>query len=125
MLEKNLKSEYGIFVDNSFDLSVSDLGDRRIQHFQFGKVNGITVIGGGASGRILLNALSWVLFDAESDIFIVDNQNHPIMRLSHDGLRCLVGCSNKRGSTSDRLNEPSIFAFDIYENIYVTDHKNN
>jgi hypothetical protein len=120
-----LNSPYGIFVDINFDLYVSDFGNQRIQLFRYGQLHGITVVDGINSLKIPLNRPSWMLFDADMYMFIADNKGHQLVRSSHNGFRCLVGCSTGPGSATDQLNEPSVIAFDSYGNIYVTDYKNN
>lgn len=116
---------YGIIDDINFDLYVSDFGNRRIQLFRYGQLHGITVASDKGSLIISLNAPSWMTFDAEMYMFIADNKKHQVVGSSRDGVRCLVGCSGEAGSASYQLNEPSVFAFDSYGNIYVTDFNNN
>ncbi|CAM4828503.1 unnamed protein product, partial [Rotaria magnacalcarata] len=69
----------GIFVDINFNLYVADSDNDRIQLFQPGNLNGITVAGNGAPGTIELSYPVSVVLDADGYLFIVDCQNNRIV----------------------------------------------
>ncbi len=114
-----LYNPYGIFVNTNFDLYVADCGNNRIQLFQSGQLNAITV-----SGNILLSCPTDVVLDADDYLFIVDQGNNRIVRLGPNGFQCLVGCYGS-GLASNTLYSPQSMAFDSYGNIFVTDSNNN
>ena len=115
----------GVFVDVNFDLYVADCGNDRIQRFQQGGSNGITVAGDGSiNPTINLRCPSGIVLDAQKYLFIVDNGNHRIVGSSLNGFRCLVGCYGG-GSQSNKLFRPSSFNFDRSGNIFVADQENN
>ncbi|CAF3761550.1 unnamed protein product [Adineta steineri] len=115
----------GIFVDVNLDLYVADCLNHRVQLFQSGESNGITVAGNGSlNPTIRLDCPSGILLDAEKYLFIVDNNNHRIVGSSLNGFRCLVGCYGM-GSQSNQLNKPFSFSFDHSGNIFVTDQSNH
>ncbi|CAF1506830.1 unnamed protein product [Adineta ricciae] len=121
-----LTQPYNIFVDLNFNLYVADFGNNRIQLFQLGQSNGITVAGNtSVNTTITLSHPSGIALDADHYLFIVDQYNQRIVASSQNGFRCLVGCYGQIGSASNQLYYPMNLAFDTYGNIYVTDYANN
>jgi hypothetical protein len=123
-LSNMLNSPQGIYVDSNLNLYVADCGNNRIQLFQTGQSNGITVAGNGASATITLNCPTGVVLDSNGYLFIVDSYNNRIVGSGYNGFQCLVGCS-EGGSSSYQLSFPQSMAFDSYGNMYVTDRNNN
>ncbi len=119
-----LNSQGGIYVDGNLNLYVADCGNDRIQVFQSGQLNGVTVAGTGASGTISLACPTGVVLDANGYLFIVDSNNHRIVGAGANGFRCIVGCSGG-GSTIAQLAFPQSMAFDSYGNVFVTDRNNS
>jgi hypothetical protein len=120
-----LNVPWGIFVDVNFDLYVADCVNNRIQLFQLGELNGITVAGTTSPNpTINLNCPSGIVLDAEKNLFIVNSNNDRIVGSSVNGFRCLVGCYGS-GSQSNQL--PGLFSlsFDRSGNMFVVDYKNN
>jgi hypothetical protein len=115
----------GIFVDVNFDLYVADSWNDRVQLFQSGELNGITVAGSTSPNpTINLDCPTGIVLDAENNLFIVDFGNHRIVGSGLNGFRCLVGCYGE-GSQSNRLNGPFSFSFDHSGNMFVTDRENH
>ncbi len=115
----------GIFVDTNFDLYVADYSYNRIQLFQLGQLNGITVAGNRSSTTtITLSYPTGIVLDADKYLFIVDYSNHRIVGSGPTGFRCLVGCSGP-GSASNQLSLPWSLSFDSYGSMFVTDLNNN
>ncbi|CAF1416032.1 unnamed protein product [Adineta steineri] len=115
----------GIFVDVNLDLYVADCGNDRVQLFQSGESNGITVAGyTSINPTITLHCPKGIILDAEKYLFIVDNGNHRIVGSSLNGFRCLVGCYG-RGSQSNQLENPVSLSFDRSGNMFVTDTLNH
>ena len=120
-----LNAPVGIFVDVNFDLYVAECGNNRIQLFESGDLNGITVAGvGSINPTINLRCPSGIVLDAQKYLFIVDNNNDRIIGSSLNGFRCLVGCSGG-GSQPNQLSHPFSFSFDRSGNILVADQSNN
>ncbi|CAF1057170.1 unnamed protein product [Adineta steineri] len=120
-----LDSPFGIFVDVNLDLYVADCRNHRVQLFQSGELNGITVAGSTSlNPTVTLSCPSAIILDAEKYLFIVDQYNSRIVGSSLNGFRCLVGCYGE-GSQSNQLSNPSSLSFDSYGNIFVTDVLNN
>lgn len=120
-----LHSPMGTFVDTDYNLYVADSSNNRIQLFYFGELNGITIAGRAAPGTIILKFPTDIVLDGNGYLFIVDGDNHRIIRSSPTGFLCIAACSGSGGSQLDQLYFPSVMAFDSYGNIFVTDTSNN
>ncbi|CAF1031449.1 unnamed protein product, partial [Adineta steineri] len=120
-----LNSPHGIFADVNMDLYVTDCRNNRVQLFQSGKPNGITVAGNTSiNPTITLFCPTGIVLDAEKYLFIVDRRNHRIVGSGLNGFRCLVGCYGI-GSQSNQLDNPFSFSFDHSGNMIVTDQEND
>jgi hypothetical protein len=114
-----------IFVDENFDLYVTECGNHRVQLFQSEESNGITVAGSTSPyPTISLDCPSEISLAASKYLFIVDQNNHRIVGSGPNGFRCLVGCYGQ-GSQSNQLSYPSSFSFDRSGNMFVTDQYNH
>ncbi|CAF4354053.1 unnamed protein product, partial [Adineta steineri] len=115
----------GIFVDINFDLYVADSFNDRIQLFKSGELNGTTIAGQESLNNIIsLSRPSGIVLDADKYLFIVDRDNHRIIRSRPNDIRCIIGC-DKTGSQSHQLSMPTTLGFDSYGNIFITDRLNN
>jgi hypothetical protein len=120
-----LDHPHGIIVDAKFDLYVADCENDRIQLFRSGQSHGITVAGRGSSNpTIALDCPTEIALDAQKYLFIVDSNNHRIIRSGVNGVQCLVGCYGQ-GSQSTQMSFPSSLTFDRSGNMFVVDQKNN
>jgi hypothetical protein len=120
-----LNGPAGIFVDVNSDLYVADCFNNRVQLFQSGESNGITVAGSTSpKPTIDLVCPSGIVLDAEKYLFIVDSWNDRIVGSSLNGFRCLVGCYG-RGSQSNQFDGPFSLSFDRSGNMFVVDQMNN
>jgi DNA-binding beta-propeller fold protein YncE len=120
-----LFSPVGIFVDNNLDLYVADCGNNRVQLFESGESNGITVAGSTSPNpTISLFCPTGVVLDADKYLFIVDAANHRVVASGPNGFRCLVGCYGQ-GSQSNQLSSPFSLSFDRSDNMFVTDQDNH
>ncbi|CAF4217568.1 unnamed protein product [Adineta steineri] len=116
----------GIYVNTNFDLYVADYNNNRIQLFQSGEINGITVAGAESlNTTITLNGPTGIVLDADNYLFIVEYLNNRIVGSGPNGFHCLVGCSGSSGSASNQLLSPYTLSFDSYGNMYVTDTGNS
>ncbi|CAF4304105.1 unnamed protein product [Adineta steineri] len=124
-----LDRPHGIFVDVNLDLYVADSGNDRIQLFQSGELNGITVAGGRFMREtIALSRPGGIVLDAEKYLFIVDTGNNRIVGSGLNGFRCLVGCYGSNTGSYSQSNElvsPFGLSFDGSGNMFVTDQRNN
>ena len=119
-----LNSPSGLSVDLSLSVFVADTWNHRIQRFSAGQSQGITVAGSGVSGTINLLTPRDVVLDGNGYLFIVDTGQHRIIGSGPDGFRCVAGCMNGNGSSSNQLSSPMSMAFDSYGNIWIADYNN-
>ncbi|CAF1272191.1 unnamed protein product, partial [Adineta steineri] len=125
LASNQLSSPREIFVDVNLDLYVVDCLNDRVQLFQPGESNGITVAGSGSlNPTIILYYPTEIILDADKYLFIVDSLNNRIVSSGLNGFRCLVGCYEK-GSQSNQLNDPHSLSFDCSGNMFVTDSSNS
>ncbi|CAF3856047.1 unnamed protein product [Rotaria sp. Silwood1] len=115
-----LDHPHGIFVDNKLNLYVADTGNNRIQFFAPGKKNAKTIAGFGAMVYFILNRPTDIALDADGYLYIVESENHRIIRSIPNGFKCLVGCAGDSGKTSSQLNYPQTMTFDTMGNIFLS-----
>ncbi|CAF1593815.1 unnamed protein product, partial [Adineta steineri] len=98
-LESNmLNNPHGIFIDVNFNLYVADHDNHRIQLFQPGELNAITVVGDGSLNiTITLAYPTGIILDGNGYLFISDTNNNRIVGSNSDGYRCIVGCDGVSG----------------------------
>ena len=65
-----------------------------------------------------------IILDRNKYIFITDRDNNRIIGSDEHGFRCIVGCSNSFGSSSNQLDTPQTLAFDSFGNLFVVDYNN-
>jgi hypothetical protein len=120
-----LNTPCGIFVDADYSLYVADYYNNRIQFFELGQLNGVTIAGNGAPDTIDLMHPTAVMIDMKGYLYIVDRDNHRIVRATPSGFLCVVGCSGGSGSAADQLINPWAFSFDRFGNMFVNDFGNS
>lgn len=54
----------------------------------------ITLAGFGANVHFTLNKPTSVVLDGDGYLFIVESQNHRIIRSVQNGFKCIVGCTD-------------------------------
>jgi hypothetical protein len=120
-----LHSPIGIFVRTNFSLYVADYFNNRIQLFQPGQRNGITIVGSKISESLKLRDPTSITVDGNDYLYIVNQGHSNILRLGPHGLDCVVECSGESGSKPNQLNAPFSISFDTYGNIFVLDEENH
>jgi len=135
--EAKFSFPFGIAVDPTGDLFISDMGNNRIRKIaQDGKVS--TFAGTGIAGSVdgdatiaTFDAPSGIAVDPSGNVFVSDTKSNLIRRISPSGVvMTLAGQSNTKGA-SDGLgsaalfNSPSGIAIDADGNVYVADAGNN
>ena len=129
----------GVAFDNSGNLCIADYENNRIRKVS---TNGIitTVAGNGTGGysgdggkatNASLHSPYGVAFDAFGNLFIADNFNHRIRKVSTNGIITTVagnGTGTYAGdggaATNASLDFPNGVAFDAADNLYIADAGN-
>ena len=132
----------GVFVDASGNMLIADTGNQVIRQVTAGATPTISTIAGGNNGgdgglptkATLANPWA-VAKDAAGDLYIVDQGNNRIRKITNPGLSNAVistvvgtgqaGYTGDGGAaTSATLNGPSAIALDTAGNLYIVDASN-
>lgn len=120
-----LNRQHGIFVTEVKDLYVADYNNDRIQLFRDGRRNGITVAGNGSNDSFLIKGPIGIVLDADAYMYIVQWDNHRIVRSTPHGTTCILGCSSVIGTGADQFANPRYANFDSDGNLYVLEWTNS
>ena len=120
-----LNAPRGIFVDTYFNLYVADGLNNRILLFPAGQTVGVVVAELGTPINLYLDHPVDVILDGNDFLYIVDNNNHRIIRSTADQWQCIIGCTNKMGLGSDELHKPYAIQLDSHGNLYIADEFNH
>ncbi len=135
-----LSSPGGIALDASGNLYIADYGEMMIRRVNpAGTIH--TVVGsgfvgfsgdGGKADTAMLNAPSAVTVDASGDIYIADQDNNRIRKVTAAGVISTVAGNGKIGYSGDYglatkawLNKPTGVAVDVSGNIFIADNNNH
>ena len=119
---------YGISVDGSGNLYVSDQTNQRVQKWAPGATNGSTVAGGNGAGSTAnqLNYPAGIFVSSNGTIYICDNGNNRVQKwTSGASSGVTVAGGNGSGAAANQLNSPIGIYVDASGNVYVTDANNN
>jgi trimeric autotransporter adhesin len=132
---------YGVAVDASGNLYISDYYDSRIRKVSAGGI--ITTVAGssakwGSSGdggpatAALLNNPEELAFDGAGNLFVADYTNHRVRKISAGGIITTVAGNGTSGFSGDggaataaQLNHPTSVVADGSGNLYIADRDNN
>ena len=136
----NLLLPQGVAVDGSGNIYIADYYNNRIRKVS---TSGIitTVAGSGTGGyggdggtatSANLNLPQGVAVDASGNIYIADNGNNRVRKVSPSGIISTIAGNGTGGfsgdgsaATSAKLNSPAGVAVDGSGNIYIADYNNN
>ena len=133
-----LNSPEGVAVDSAGNVYIADSFNNRIRKIDTsGRIT--TVAGNGDSGytgdgaatQVGLNDPSGVAVDNSGNIYIADNSNHRIRKVSGGTITTIAGngiggFSGDGGpATSAQLYNPTHLALDRAGNLYIADYSNN
>ncbi|MFI8812664.1 MULTISPECIES: NHL domain-containing protein [unclassified Streptomyces] len=137
--EAQLDRPYGVAVDSTGTLYISDYNNHRIRKITTdGKIS--TVAGAGAGYRgdngpaasALLNSPREVAVDSAGTVYITDAGNHRVRKITADGTISTVAGSGTAGFSGDggqavraQLNYPLGVAVDSAGTLYISDYRNS
>lgn len=112
----------GMVVDNSGNLYVADLGNRRIQKFDSsGKY--LLAWGGNGNGDGQFADPTALAIDSQGNIYVTDRVLHRIQKFTGSGT--FISKWGAYGSGNGQLSHPWGIAIDSSDNVYVTEAWNN
>ncbi|MBD2700853.1 hypothetical protein IC229_09400 [Spirosoma sp. BT702] len=133
-------SPYAVSLDGSGNLYIVDRSNRRVRKITMSSGIISTVAGNGAEGfsgdggqatNASLSSPSGVAVDASGTIYIADQYNQRIRKVSTNGIISTLSGNGTIGSIGDGgpvanalLNYPAGLAVDATNNIYITDSGN-
>ena len=138
--EASLLFPFGVAVDASGDLFIADSDNSRVRKVTpdgiINTVAGINAFGysgdGGPATSAALNLPIGLAVDAGGNLFIADNKNNRIRKVSPDGFITTEAGGPKFGNTGDggpaidaTLNLPTGVAVDAAGNLYIADSGNS
>jgi streptogramin lyase len=126
----------GVAVDAAGNVYVADQGNSAVR-----EINTLAVVttfaGNGSAGfkngndtAARFNALSGVAADAKGNVYVADNANNLIRKITPTGTVSTLAGSGARGAinatgTAATFNQPQAVAVDSSGNVYVADEGNN
>ncbi|CAF3993912.1 unnamed protein product [Rotaria sp. Silwood2] len=122
-----IATSYGLYVDLSGTLFVSEYGNHRVTKWFRNSVSGILIAGTGISGSNLthLSGPRGVWVDGNGDLCVVDSDNHRVVKWSMNATSgILVAGGFGRGPFSTQLNSPTAIIMDVYDNMFILDAGN-
>ena len=138
--EARLFSPFGVALDGSGNLYIADAANHRIRRVS--STGTITTVAGdgsesyggdgGAATSAQLSTPSDVVLDGSGNLYIVDQNNHRIRKVSSTGTITTVAGTGAAGYSEDggaateaQLNSPAGLAVDGSGNLYIADLDNH
>jgi len=134
-----LNNPYGVVVDDSGKIYISDKGNNAIRRVNKGIISRLAGSGvagyggdGGPATIAKLNSPDGIAFDTGKNIYIADYNNNVIRKVNAKGIIFTVAGNNTLGFMGDgaaatmaELSSPTAVAVDAAGNLYIADEGNN
>ncbi len=125
-------------VDSSGNIYIADYGNHRVRKVSNGIITTVAGTGvagfsgdGGPAVNAQLNRPAYVALDAQGNLYIAEQVNNTIRKVSNGiittvaGIGAMAGFSGDGGlATSAKLNSPNAVAVDAQGNLYIADTGN-
>jgi hypothetical protein len=122
-----LNSPSGIFVDSNRNLYICDVLNNRVQRWNYGATQGVTVAGGNGAGSAA-NQLDWpdkIYVDNAANVYITDYFNYRVQKWPQGattGITVAGGNGPDNGiQNNSQLSQLGGLAVDNFGNVYVGD----
>ncbi|CAF4165188.1 unnamed protein product [Adineta steineri] len=119
---------YGLAIDKSGNLYVSDQQKNEVRRWKQGETEGTIVAGGNGKGNQLnqLDCPSYIFVDEDHSIYASDFENHRVMKWIKDAKEgIVVAGGNHQGNSLIQLCNPQGVIVDHLGNVYVADCDND
>jgi uncharacterized protein (TIGR03437 family) len=127
-----------VAIDSSGNIFIADTGNNRVRKVAGGTIN--TVAGSGTSGysgdnaaatSAALSRPAGIAIDSSGNLYIADNANHVVRKVSSSGTITTFAGNNQAGYSGDggqanvaQLQHPNGLAIDSSGNLYIADTDN-
>jgi sugar lactone lactonase YvrE len=120
----SLAGAASMFIDNNFNLYISDRDNNRIVKYYPNATVGVIVAGNGTAGNdpSELNGPKGVAVDQYGSIVVADSNNYRIQKFL---VNSTVGITLASNTSFNPLGQMRDLHIDLNNNIYVTDSDNN
>ncbi|CAF1292333.1 unnamed protein product, partial [Rotaria sordida] len=125
-----ISAGYGLFVDNQYNVYVSEYGNHRVSMWTLGNTaSGTRVAGGNGAGTGLTQLYyPWGIFvtSLTNVLYIADWQNHRIQKWLYGATSgtTVAGVTGSSGSTANKLYGPKAVVVDQFDYLYILDTGN-
>ena len=119
---------YGVTMDKSGSLYVSDVERNVVKRWKRGDQKGTIVAGGNGQGTHLhqLHGPTFIFVDDDYSLYVSDSENHRVMKWLKDAKEgIVVAGGNGSGNSSSQLYSPRGVIVDQLGQIYVADNGNH
>ena len=140
-LRQNSVAQYGIAIDNAGNLYFAETANNRVRKVASGTGIISTIAGNGTAGyagdggpatNAELQSPAGVVLDSAGDLYIADQGNNVVRKVSASGTITTVAGNNEIGYSGDggsainaTLHAPAGVAIDSAGNLYIADEANN
>lgn len=119
---------YGLTMDSSGYLYVSDYNKHEVKRWKIGEKNGTVVAGGNGQGNRLdqLSNPMHIFIDRDHSVYVSDGSNHRVVKWMEGAKEGIVVAGGQgSGSGQTQLSNPRGVAVDQMGTVYVAEYSNH